>query len=112
MRKFRLNVAEVGVLSVGKGGKEEIALTSAGAGGLVRDGDSDRVMLGVVVEETDLSMEPAKKRKGGGRRDVNGPVGERGGGSNGSEGGKIRLNESGVEELRLGGAEFGNGGLQ
>ena len=56
---------------MGKGREEEIALTSAGAGGLVRDGDSDRVMLGVVLKETDLSMEPAKKRNGRRREDVN-----------------------------------------
>ena len=70
---------------MGKGGKEEIALTSAGAGGLVRDGDSDRVMLGVVLEETDLSMKPAKKRKGRRREDVNCPVGGSGGWRSGSE---------------------------
>ena len=56
---------------MGQGSEEEVALTSAGAGDLVRDRDSDRVTLGVVLEETDLGMKPAEKRKGRRREDVN-----------------------------------------
>ena len=48
MGEFNFENAEVRILGVSKGGEEKVAFAWTGAWGLVGNGSSDRVLLGVV----------------------------------------------------------------
>ena len=49
MGEFNFENAEVRILGVSKGGEEKVTFAWTGAGGLVGDGNRDRVLLGVVT---------------------------------------------------------------